>query len=403
MDKRIEKIIANYFDQQITDSEAKELISWIEKGNRDIFNNYVTLNFSLEQLKIAKRNKKTVSWDKIASKINDKPSIKTIPIYKRKLFKYAASILILITIGNYVYKKSINETVTIENTLKEIKPGYEKATLVLSDGTIIDLEQHKNELITSDNQMQVQNTDDGLVYNSITEATQIKGVTETLKYNTLQVPIGGIYQVKLPDGTKVWLNSASSLRYPERFNGSQRIVELTGEAYFDVTKDTKEFIVKTNTADITVLGTQFNVSSYNEDSFFSSTLVEGKIKLTTSQGINDNNSVILSPNQRGLVNKALSKVEVKPVETEVYTAWKEGKFYFERERLDQILTRMARWYNVDVAFEDDSLKKETFTGVMLKNKPIDNLLNMISETTRINYIITKSKINEKYELKLTRN
>ncbi|MFC2109908.1 FecR family protein, partial [Bacteroidota bacterium] len=314
--------------------------------------------------------------------------------------KYAAAILILFTIGNSIYRANFDTNTITKEAIKNIKPGSEKATLILSDGTTVDLESHKNELILSDNRTQAKNKEEGLVYNIVANENSTSSVIKPLKYNTLKVPTGGMYQVVLSDGTKVWLNSETSLTYPEIFTGEQRIVQLKGEAYFEVTKNSKEFIVKTNTAEITVLGTQFNVSSYIDDAFFSSTLVEGKIKLATSA--NSNNSIILAPNQRGLINKNSSKIQVTPVDTEAYTAWIEGKFYFKSERLENILKRMSRWYNIDIIYEDDTLKNKIFTGVFYKGKTIDNLLDMICKTTQVNYSIIKNKINDKYELTLTK-
>ena len=399
---KISKLIYKSLIKSLKKKEKESLQDWLkDESNEKLYTEIVSSSSIYKKRALYEHSNKEKVFKIIQQKINKKK-----PIINRNYFKalkYAASVIIIFAIGNYIFKKQYDAQVITQEAVKNIKPGYEKATLVLSDGTTIDLEEHKNKLIKSDSISQIKNAEEGLVYNINTKEAPVENDDQPLKYNTLKVPIGGMYQVVLSDGTKVWLNSATSLKYPERFIGEQRIVQLDGEGYFEVAKNVKEFIVETTTAYVTVLGTQFNVSSYSDDSFFSSTLVEGKINLTTSENINTKNPLILAPNQRGVVYKNSSKIEVISVDTEVYTAWKEGRFYFERERLENILKVMGRWYDIDVVFEDESLKAEMFTGVVYKNKTIDNLLNMISKTAKVNYTITKSTINDKYELKIIKN
>ncbi|RXP46568.1 FecR family protein [Lutibacter sp. HS1-25] len=377
---------------------------WLkDESNKNLYNEILSSTSVYNKRALYEQSNKEKVFKIVKDKIDNNQKRATIKQRYLSLFKYAASILVLLTLGNLIYKAKFDANAITQEAVKNINPGHEKAILVLSDGTVVDLEQHKNEMIISSDIAQAKNAEEALVYNVVDSETSDDNVVQPLKYNTLKVPNGGMYQVVLSDGTKVWLNSATSLTYPEKFGKGQRIVQLEGEAYFEVTKDVKEFIVKTNVADVTVLGTQFNVSSYKDDSFFSSTLVEGKIKLATSSNSGINNTIILAPNQRGVINKNASKIQVNTVDTEVYTAWRDGKFYFEKEHLEDILTRMARWYNIDVVFDDESLKTEMFTGVFYKNNKIDHLLDMISKTTKVNYVISKNKINDKYELKLTRD
>jgi hypothetical protein len=397
----ISRLIYKSVIKSLNKKEKERLKAWLEdESNKNLFNQILSSTSVQNKRALYEQSNKEKVFQIVKEKINENQKSAFTKQFYLKLFKYAASILILFAIGNSIYKTKFDTKAITQEAIKNIEPGYEKATLVLSDGTTVDLEEHKNELIVSDNIAQINNEEDGLVYKVVDNENSADTVAAPLKYNTLKVPVGGMYQVVLSDGTKVWLNSATSLTYPEKFGGEQRIVQLEGEAYFEVAKDVKEFIVETNSANVTVLGTQFNVSSYNDDAFFSSTLVEGKIQLATSN--NTENSLILEPNQRGVVTKNSTKIQVETVDTDVYTAWKEGKFYFEKEQLESILKRLSRWYNIDVVFEEESLKTEMFTGVVYKDKQIDHLLNMINKTTQINYEITKNEINDKYELKLTR-
>src|SRR5690606_30497371 len=152
------------------------------------------------------------------------------------------------------------------------------------------------------------------------------------RYNTLHIPKGGVYKLALPDGSTVLLNSSSSLKFPESFSDDKRVVELEGEGYFNVVKDTsRPFIVKTAVRDITVLGTQFDVSTYIEDSFFTTTLVEGSVKLDDPKDEVDSGTY-LSPGEQMVLDIDNGTTSVKKVDAQLYTAWKDGKFYFEKER-----------------------------------------------------------------------
>ncbi|MCR8669012.1 FecR domain-containing protein [Aestuariibaculum sp. M13] len=394
MSKEIEDILLKYLSQSANPEELRQLSKWLEDSkNKQIFKEFVKTNYAITYSVNHPNTKATV--ETLMNKIRKEPKVFKL----QTVFKYAAILILFIAVGIGVYNETYkNEEVIVENALKEILPGDQKATLVLSDGSVVDLAAHQDELISKDELASIQNTKEGLVYDALTNQEEL--ITEQPKINTLNVPVGGVYQIKLPDGTKVWLNSATSLEFPERFVGDQRVVTLKGEAYFEVTKSKRPFIVKTNSADITVLGTQFNVSSYDDDEYFSSTLVEGSIALNSN--LKDQSSTILAPGQRAVIEKMNPSIDVASVDTQVYTAWKEGKFYFERESLEQILVKMSRWYNVDVIIENESLKSETFTGVAYKNKQVDYLLNMISKTTKVNYKITKNNKTEKYEITLTK-
>lgn len=394
MSKEIENILVKYLSQSASPEELKQLSKWLEdSNNKQIFKEFVKTNYAISYSVNHPNTKATVQT--LMSKINREPKVFKL----HAVFRYAAVLLVFIALGIGVYNQVYNKAEVItEEALKEIKPGNQRATLVLADGTVIDLENHQNEILAKNELSSIANTKEGLVYDILDDEAEI--VFEEPKKNTLHVPVGGVYQIKLPDGTKVWLNSATSLEFPERFVGEERVVTLKGEAYFDVTKSKRPFIVKTNSADITVLGTQFNISSYDDDDYFSSTLVEGSIALNSN--LKDQTSTILQPGQRAVIQKMNPVIDVGSVDTQIYTAWKEGKFYFERERLEQILVKMSRWYNVNVVIEDEKLRNETFTGVAYKDKSVDHLLEMISKTTKVNYIITKNNKTGKYEIALTK-
>jgi len=311
----------------------------------------------------------------------------------KRYYKYAAILIISIGIGSGIFEITKTQNDLPENPITDLAPGSQKAVLVLSNGTQIPLENEQTVLIEKDSS--ILNLNNTLVYsagnNSAVES-----------YNTLLVPRGGVYHLSLADGTHVWLNSESSLSYPVSFNGNTRKVVLKGEAYFEVAKNPeKPFLVSTAFTDVKVLGTKFNVSAYTEDPYNAVTLAEGKVQLSGPEVSSDNAPVLLKPGEQATFYKDNSQFEVTKVNTAIALAWKDGKFYFEKAPLEQILTRMARWYDFDFLFRDSALHKTRFTGVIDKNKTLTELLDIIKLTSNINYSLTK-KNKDHYELNITK-
>nr|WP_294782733.1 FecR domain-containing protein [uncultured Flavobacterium sp.] len=345
----------------------------------------------LETLKSKERFYNNVNTDlafeRIKAKIGfvDTP---VIPLFNyKKLWMYAAVLVMLAGITSVLFLMNEESLKNEKVVVKSIEPQYNHPTLVLADGTVVSLEPKKEKIVSKNGV--ISNVNHVLVY----DAKDLQGATSTGD-NTLIVPIGGIYAVSLSDGTKVWLNSKSTLKYPVEFSGNTRTVTLEGEAYFEVSKNAHSpFTVKTTSGDVTVLGTHFNISVYAEDQNFETTLAEGKVKVSE-----DNQTVVLNPGQQARSkNAGLKVVEVDP---SVYTAWKDGKFYFENENLKNILTKMARWYNFNVKFEQKALEQIKFTGIVLKDEPVDHFLDIISKSSNIKYKITK--VNQSYEVTVSK-
>lgn len=200
-------------------------------------------------------------------------------------------------------------------------------------------------------------------------------VDKPLKYSEIHVPYGQMSQLTLSDGTEVWLNSGTTLRYPESFGEKSRSVELKGEAFFKVAKMTKKpFTVNSTDLKIEVLGTSFNFSAYQEDGFSSVTLVEGKVSVMDNLG---QDVAQLKPGQMATKNRNTNSLKINEVETASYSAWTEGKIYFDNERLDQIALKLERWFNVEITFADLEPKSKQFTGTILKNKPVDQIMQAL--------------------------
>lgn len=332
-----------------------------------------------------------LAFEKIKEKIDFEDS-SVIPLFNyKRIFKYVAVLVFLAGISSVFYYMNSNaELKGQEVVVKSIEPKYNHPTLVLADGTVVSLEPKKEKIVSKNGV--ISNVNQVLVYD-------VKDLKETTSSgdNTLIVPVGGIYAVQLSDGTKVWLNSKSSLIYPVEFSGNKRNVTLEGEAYFEVAKNAHSpFTVKTKSGNVTVLGTHFNVSAYEEDRNFETTLAEGKVKVS---GMNkENESVTLRPGQQATVRNEVLKIA--EVDASVYSAWKDGKFYFENENLKNILTKMARWYNFNVKFEQKALEQIKFTGIVLKDEPINQFLDVISKSSNVKYKITK--VNQTYEVTVSK-
>ncbi|WP_027137172.1 FecR family protein [Gaetbulibacter saemankumensis] len=390
----IAKLITKSVLEDLNTEENTQLNDWLkQKGNKELYNRIVNVeNLQTKQEFLSALNSQD-AYNNVQLKIALKKRKRMRRLLQRTIGA-AAVLCLFVTAGikwhNYIQTQ---QQIISQQTLKEIKPGYEKATLILANGVEINLEASINKQIQLSGAAEINNLNNLLKYRPTADTN-----AGEIAYNTLYVPTGGIYTVELSDGTKVWLNSNSSIKYPEVFTGSQRVVELTGEAYFDVTKSDKQFVVKTEHQDVTVLGTEFNVSAYTDDVYFSTTLVEGKVKLSSNQ----NTDVILTPGERGYLQViGNNTLKVNTVNTRNYTLWKDGRFYFEQEPLENILKKMARWYGTDVKFEDESIKKTRFTGVVSKDKPITYLLDIISKTSRISYMASKNN-SGRYEITISK-
>ena len=201
-------------------------------------------------------------------------------------------------------------------------------------------------------------------------------------YNTITVPAGGEFQVLLSDGSSVRLNSCSALTYPVPFTGDVREVKLTGEAYFDVTKSDKPFIVKMADIDVRVLGTSFNLSGYTTNQDVSVTLVSGEVTVHNHQLQQDFN---ITPGMRFEYNRENHQVKMTEVDPELYISWMKGKFWFEDMRLEDIMVTLNRWYDCTVSYSDDALRDLRFTGAAEKDRSASYLLELIEMITEVKF------------------
>ncbi|MGY0037823.1 FecR family protein [Pedobacter sp. NJ-S-72] len=204
--------------------------------------------------------------------------------------------------------------------------------------------------------------------------------------NTVSTPRGGQYRIILPDGTKVWLNSSSSLKFPEQFTSNERNVELKGEAYFEVAKNaSKPFKVTVNSTVVKVLGTHFNIMAYNDDPFIKTTLLEGSVQLSNITTLD-----ILKPGQQAVINKS-GFVKVINTDTEQSIAWKNGYFFFNRANLKDIMKQLSRWYNIDVIYKGKMPVEEEFVGKIKRDSELSKTLKIL-EFSGVNFKIIGNQL-----------
>jgi ferric-dicitrate binding protein FerR (iron transport regulator) len=292
-----------------------------------------------------------------------------------KRISVAAAILVLLSSGMYFYfKPSLSPQAQIAYTpiFQDIPPGGNKATLTLSDGQTIILDSAKNGIIASTKSFKIVKTESGQVVYQPFERIQNNALGA--EFNTITTPRGGEYRVVLPDGSKVWLNSASSIKFPGVFKGNTRSVEIEGEAYFEITKNSAmPFKVKSKNVDIEVIGTHFNVKTYTGDEVMKTTLLEGSIKIEGG-----NSSHLLKPGQQAVLIGNEMKV-LSDVDIEEQIAWKNGLFQFKDAGIQDVMHQAALWYDLNVSFEG-KIPEKYFTGKVSRNVNASEFMNMLMYT-----------------------
>ncbi len=335
---------------------------------------------------------------KILVKLEKKTDLSISPFYtaKRSLIKFAAAavILLLSGIGSYlVFFNRSPEPPVISGSQQLLKhdvaPGGNKAILMLADGSTIALDDTQNGVLAQQGGTKVLKLSNGLLaYDSKTENKK----QEKVLYNTISTPRGGEYTITLPDGSRAWINAASSLRFPTAFTGKDRKVEITGEAYFEVKKDaSKPFIVRVNNkVDVKVLGTHFNINAYADEPSIKTTLLEGRVSISRAVSSSSaiNSSTVITPGQQAQLDAR--GIRVIAADVELAVAWKNGFTSFKSADIKTIMRQVERWYNVDVVYEKD-ISLRTFTGEISRNSNLSEVLRLL-EASNIHFKVEGNKI-----------
>ncbi len=359
----------------LSPEEAAFLQQWLEEDERN-------LNYYRQAVDFHKNGSSfdqippqvDVAWDTFRKNTYEKKKTSN----KRIGYRWvsAAAVLLLAVAAWYtldIPEETPQKPLAVTN---KIEPGKSEAVLVLGDGT-----QHE---LAAGRTLQLQ-----------TEGVAIASEGETLEYkvetrepesevttNTLITPKGGEFYLELADGTKVWLNAATTLRYPTRFVGNRRVVQLEGEAYLEVAKNEESpFYVVSAGHTVKVLGTQFNISSYAEDTQVKTTLVEGKVSVYPKG--RESEAATLLPNQQSIMDKKDGTIIQQTVDASRFTAWKSGSFYFQDEPLHEIMKVLARWYDLNVFYDNYSYRNVRFTGGFKRYEDFEKVRNLIEKTEEV--------------------
>lgn len=318
------------------------------------------------------------------------------PVIRRWYLSVAASaILIMLTAGIYfgfIHNPARQETAKLiapARLKNDIKPGGNKAILTLADGSSIVLDSAGNGTLSEQGNSKVQKLKNGLLAYTV-NGRQITE-NDAAFYNTISTPRGGQYQVTLSDGTMVWLNAASSIRFPVVFTGTDRKVEITGEVYFEVAKNKdKPFKVKANASEIEVLGTHFNVNAYDDEASIKTTLLEGQVKVSVPGLAGRQAPKFLQPGQQSSINKEGRINVIDDADTEEVMAWKNGRFQYNSSDLKTILRQIARWYDVDIEYKGNV--NLHFTGQITRDQYVSKVFEKLALTGEARFEIVGQKI-----------
>lgn len=376
MNERIEELLVKKIDGELSDAEEKELAGWLAESEA---HGRVLREFE------AVRQRLTVLREEFHPDV--KGRLQSVKKHKKRRvrfvvewMRYVAVGILLVSVGGYLlWNDGKKEEEGHRVFAKVAVPGKEQAYIVWANGVQVAIDETmKDTLLTGDGGAMVR-VDSNRVLRY--EGRDVSEGQEQ-RVHKLVIPNGGEYRMVLEDGSIVWLNSASTLEIPERFAAGERRVRLVGEAYFKVKKDSsRPFYVATERVDVRVLGTEFNVSAYEEDRGVATTLVNGSVRVDARGG----ESVVLEPGQQALTTGG--GIEVQDVDVSYVTSWVNGKFSFDNSRLENIARQVSRWYDVKIFFANESVKKIRFTGGMVKFKPLDDLIRMIESTSPVRFSV----------------
>jgi len=405
--RSIKNIFERYLKKSSNYKEITILYKWInDKGNKGELNELID-EFSQKGDIINLDHfpeEEEIIWQQIQRKLNDNPieeeqysnildegnkhfKIKTGDLKDKKAifwkrFRAVAATISLIFVGSLIVDSFLNNEQPKISELN-IQPGMSKATLFLENGKIYELTE-TIDLTIETGETKIVGAGSSISY----AATQQEKTTSSkeLQFNTLQIPRGGEFFLELSDGTKIWINSDSRLTYPVQFIGNERNVELIGEAYFEVAPDaSKPFIVTSGVQQIEVLGTSFNLTSYEDDNEIITTLVEGKVSIGRSYG--EKGEILLLPNEQSTMEKRNGEIVTRQVDVSEAIAWKSGKFYFQNESMSNIMKVLSRWYDINVFFDNSKISRLLFTGGFKRYENFEQVKSIIESTEELTFSI----------------
>lgn len=377
-------LLGQFRTDQLTTAETREFIQALSSGNYDdlVGDEIMTVLQSYQAHPSWNEQKQTLLLENIRQQLFlhepvAAPVYAIPPFTKRTWFRWsAAAILFFLLAGStYFFLLSSKSVAPYSHTVPKIIPGGDKATLTLANGQKVILDQASNGNLAVQGGIKIIKLDNGLL------SYQGQSATGAIAYNTLTTPRGGQFQLELPDGSHVWLNSASSLRYPTTFTGNSREVELDGEAYFEVSENKlKPFKVKTSDVSVQVLGTGFNVMAYQDDAIIKTTLVHGSVRVASGS-----QQLVIKPGQQANLTSGARQFTLTEPDMEEVLAWKEGKFRFTNTPVQAIMRQIARWYDIKVIYKGD-ISDVALSGFISRRDDVEKLLDIFRATERVRFL-----------------
>lgn len=390
MDQNIIKLFQKYLNRQCETEELDQVINIIERGKNEAEWEFVLSNDLQQQLnknveaEISEIEVENVHR-RIQNTIDSQPG-KIVSLSNHpKLWPriaVAASIVFVLGFGGYLYFKQPQKTAQTQLAENDVAPGKNTATLTLANGRKIVLSSALKGQLAKEAGVTITKATDGKIVYQVQENNN-----EPNKINTLTTARGETYRVDLPDGTKVWLNAASSLKYPASFaSATERKVILTGEAYFEVAKDKLHpFKVETDKQEVTVLGTHFNINSYDDEPFVKTTLLEGRVKV-----LSNNSEEIIIPGQQSILKNGNIIIQTADIEEAV--AWKNNEFLFNEDDFLTAMRKVSRWYDVDIIYDKTAPKNFKLGGFVSRTKNISAVLKLIQLTGKVHFKVEGRRI-----------
>lgn len=393
--QKLERLLGLLIEGSISREDYENLINAIrdEAGNGDLDKAADNMLSSVKARHLLGDAEREQLFKRITSDVRFKVPLEDeviirAPFYRR--YAVAAMLVCCSAVGFYFYsvpgKPAVTTVAEKVTPVPVITPGDDKAVLTLGDGRKIILDSAENGELAKQAGVSIHKTSEGQIMYSFSGETNETSAGSKVAYNTVETPAGGKYQVNLPDGSKVWLNSSSSLRFPAMFTGNTREVELSGEAFFDVsTNKNRPFKVTSKDQVVEVLGTQFNINSYADEEEVKTTLIEGSVKVHYKDKV-----VMLNPGQQ-FQSKAGRIAKATPADTEEVIAWKNGYFLFKNENIHSVMRKISRWYDVEVIYSGE-IPSVGFGGNISRSKDIDEVLAVLQLTNVVKFKIEGRRI-----------
>ena len=380
--KDIHELILSYLREDISEEEMSRLRVWLDENER-----HQRLLEELRDKDVLQREiGEYVSFD-TSWRWGQLKEVMEEPVRKgRSLLKVwgAVAAVVVAFVGGLLYWQMTGspQPEVKQVAIARIEQGGMRAVLITETGQQVVLQGLKDTCLNITGTETLNIREDGSLKYSLSALSSMS------EWHTLRIPKGGEYKIVLDDGTEIWLNSASELKYPAHFVGNERRVQLTGEAYFQVARnEAAPFIVETRDMDVKVLGTSFNVSVYEDEESCHATLVEGRVEVNDKV---NGEKVVLTPGTQALLRGG--EMTVREVNTKLYTLWRLDRFTFASEDMEGVIRKLSRWYNVDFFFANSSMKQKRFTGSLPKYADISQVLKMIEMTTDIKFEIKEHTI-----------